>query len=90
MNKQDFVKHICANFECKELVANAIVKVFTESVLLAISEGNNIHIDGLGSFKILSQPERQIYNSKIGRTIKIPPYNKPHFTPAKELRGAVR
>ncbi len=90
MNKETFIEHICANFECNEDAANTVVEIFKESVLSAISEGIPINIDGLGSFKILHKPARSIYNSKTGNIRKTPSYNKPHFTPAKELKYAVK
>jgi len=90
MKTSDFIKHIAANCNCDEKSAQTIIEVFTENLLSAISEGYDVQINKLGSFKISKNTERKFYNIKTGKLSKIPAHNRAIFKPDTQLKMAVR
>jgi len=90
MNDTQFINHISNNFNCSKLAARAIVNIFTESVYLAIAEGNNVDIKSFGKFKVSNSKERKIFSYKNGKSKA---YKKQHrllFSPASDLKLAMR
>ena len=70
--KSDIVKTLQGNFQ---KIPNTDVERIVETVFKylanALSEGKNIEIRGLGTFKIKKMPERNARNPKTGEAILI-------------------
>ncbi len=88
MNKKEFTHYIAQNFECSNIAANAIIDIFTESVNLAISEGNSVALDNLGTFAVKQIPAQEKYIYRTGRKIQLPAKLKPHFKPSNNFKTA--
>lgn len=88
MNKTEFTSYIVENFECSDAAASAIIEIFTESVNLAISEGNSIALDNLGTFAVKYKPARMRYGRKIGQKIHVSEQVVPYFKPSSSFKTA--
>ena len=75
--KSDIVRTLQGNFQ---KIPNIDVERIVESLFKylgnALSDGKNIEIRGLGTFKIKNMPERNARNPKTGETIIIERKNK--------------
>ena len=88
--KSDIVKTLQGNFQ---KIPNTDVERIVESVFKylgnALSDGKNIEIRGLGTFKIKSMPERNARNPKTGEEIIIGRKNKIKWKTSKLLNQRI-
>ena len=88
--KSDIVKTLQGNFQ---KIPNTDVERIVESVFKylgnALSDGKNIEIRGLGTFKIKSMPERNARNPKTGDEAAIAPRRVLTFRPSHLLKDRV-
>ena len=88
--KSDIVKTLQGNFQ---KIPNADVARIVESVFKyldnALSDGKNIEIRGLGTFKIKNMPERNARNPKTGESIIIERKNKIKWKTSKLLNQRI-
>ena len=88
--KSDIVKDLQGHFQ---KIPNNNVEHIIESIFKylsnALSEGRNIEIRGLGTFKVKKMPARNARNPKTGEKIALERRNTIHFKPSKELKARV-
>jgi len=65
---------------------NAMIDVLTES----LSEGEKIHLPGIGSLKVMDRAEYKGRHPQTGEEITIPAGKKVKFNPGKILRETVK
>lgn len=65
------------------------LRVFFNTIVETLSEGENIKIKGVGTFKVVTVESRKSVNVNTGEQIEIPSHNKIVFVPAKELAEEV-
>ena len=84
--KSDIVKDLQGHFQ---KIPNNNVEHIIESIFKylsnALSEGRNIEIRGLGTFKIKKMPVRNARNPKTGEAIQIEEKNKVKWKSSKLL-----
>ena len=94
MNKVEFnkivqkmlVKHM-RNSNINE--ANAIINVFTESVIEALKDNDELLLVGFGRFSKRKVPAQKGRNPRTGETIDISTYFQVDFLVGKNLKEAV-
>ena len=88
--KSDIVKTLQGYYQ---KIPNTDVERIVESVFKylgnALSDGKNIEIRGLGTFKIKNMPERNARNPKTGETIIIERKNKIKWKTSKLLNQRI-
>ena len=84
--KSDIVKTLQGHYQ---EIPNTDVERIVESIFKylgnALSEGKNIEIRGLGTFKIKNMPERNARNPKTGEKVNTPEKKTIHFKMSKDL-----
>lgn len=88
MNKNQFINYIAENTECNQHTAKVIVDIFAQNIYLAMSEGYNINIDNLGTFKTAIIPSRKTTVPKIGKIVTVKQRRQPYFKPSQDLKIA--
>ena len=88
--KSDIVKTLQGHYQ---KIPNTDVERIVESIFKylgnALSEGKNIEIRGLGTFKIKNMPERNARNPKTGEAIIIERKNKIKWKTSKLLNQRI-
>ena len=87
MTKAEFVKKLKERAEFSTL---AQAEAAYENVFAIIDEslknGNDVPINGFGSFKVIKRNARKGRNPRTGKEIKIPASKAVKFTPSKVLK----
>ena len=88
--KSDIVKTLQANFQ---KIPNTNIERIVESIFKylsnALSDGKNIEIRGLGTFKIKNMPERNARNPKTGAAIIVERKKKIKWKTSKLLNQRI-
>lgn len=91
MKKQDIVEAVmgAAQIETKKQAEQAVEGVF-DSIVKAMSRGEDVTITGFGTFRIARRAARMGVNPKTGEKIQIAASIKPKFRAGKSLKEAVQ
>ena len=91
MKKQDIVEAVmsAAQIETKKQADQAVEAVF-DSIVKAMSRGEDVTITGFGTFRIARRAARMGVNPKTGEKIQIAASIKPKFRAGKFLKEAVQ
>lgn len=90
VKREHLVQEMVEKFNMTKKDALAILNWLTERITQALKEGKQVKIVGLGTFKVRQRKERTAINPKTGEKITLPPTRVPRFTPAKDLKEAVK
>ncbi len=89
MNKSEFAAYVAKQNNRTQDEAKKLINMFTESVISALSEGNEIQLVGFGSFTVSKVASRAGRNPRTGETIQIKAYKQPKFKVGQTLKNAV-
>jgi DNA-binding protein HU-beta len=89
MNKSEFVKHVANQHSITQDEANKVIDTFTNSVISALGEGNEIQLVGFGNFSVADVAARPGRNPKTGEVLQIAAYKQPRFKVGQKLKDAV-
>ena len=91
MNKQGLVEAVmkAAGIEVKKQAAAAVDAVF-DTIVQAMSRGEEVAIAGFGTFRVSKRAARMGINPRTGEKIQIPASVKPKFRAGKALKEAVK
>lgn len=78
-----------ANLETKKQ-AELVVDAFLDTIIKAMSQGEEVAITGFGTFKVVKRAAREGRNPMTGAKIQIPASVKPKFRPGKQLKEAAK
>lgn len=67
-----------------------ILNWLTEEITRNLKNGFQVKFTGLGTFKVRERKARTALNPKTGEKISLPATRVPRFTPAKDLKEAVK
>jgi DNA-binding protein HU-beta len=67
-----------------------ILNWLTEEITKNLQNGYQVKLVGLGTFKVRERKARTALNPKTGERINVPATRVPRFTPAKDLKEAVK
>ncbi len=90
MNKADIVSKVQDTLGSTKADAERAVETIIENVTMALSQGEEVSIAGLGIFATKARPARQGRNPRTGETIQIAATRTPKFRAAKALKDAVK
>jgi len=91
MKKIDLVEAVmkAANLEVKKQAIEIVDAVF-DTIVKALSRGEEVAIAGFGTFKVVKRAARTGINPKTGEKIQIAASVKPKFRAGKLLKEAVK
>ena len=89
MNKAQFIAALAPHFnDSKKEAAHAVDVVF-DTIVRAMSRGEDVMINDFGKFKKVDRKARMGRNPFTGETIKIKASKKARFLPAKALKEVI-
>ena len=89
MNKSDLVDSIAQKADLSKSAATRALDAVTESIISAVSNGEQVSMVGFGVFKPVTQAAREGKNPKTGEKIAIPATVKPKFTAGTAFKASV-
>ena len=91
MKKPDLVEVVmkAADIEVKKQALAAVDGIF-DSIVKALSKGEEVSIPGFGVFRVSKRAAREGINPRTGEKIQIAASIKPKFRAAKALKEAVQ
>jgi DNA-binding protein HU-beta len=70
--------------------AGRIIDTMTDLVTSILKKGDRVRFPGFGTFRVLKRKARIARNPQTGEPVRVPARTVPRFTPAKELKAAVK
>lgn len=89
ITRNDFANCLRERFGLTATDAYKLVDVIFEEITESLINGEEVKVAGLGSFKILSKPERMGRNPKTGEPAVITARRVASFRPSNEFRERV-
>ena len=86
MNKAQLVAQIAKRTELTKKDTQAALTSLQKVITKSLSEGDQVQINGFGTFALSYYPARTGRNPQTGESIEIEGANKPVFKPAKALK----
>ncbi|MBE0378797.1 HU family DNA-binding protein [Pseudoalteromonas prydzensis] len=89
MNKADLISAMSAHSELTKKDSHAALTSMLAVITKSLSEGDQVQINGFGTFALSYYPARTGRNPQTGAAIEIEGANKPVFKAAKALKDAL-
>ena len=89
MNKSDLAELLSKELDLSIKETSSTINVILDSMMEALSKGENIEIRGFGSFTVKNYDSYIGRNPKTGEKITVKAKKSPIFKVGKELRHAV-
>ena len=86
MNKAQLVAQIAKRSELTKKDTQAALTSLQKVITKSLSEGDQVQINGFGTFALSYYPARTGRNPQTGESIEIEGANKPVLKPAKALK----
>lgn len=90
MTRTDLAKIVAKETYSTIAQSQEAVKKIVEAISAELKEKKPVYIAGLGVFKIKHCSERRSWDFQSKKTITTPAHDRLAFTPAKEIREAVK
>lgn len=87
---KDLAQKMVEKFNLTKKEATEILNFLTEEITRNLKSGVQVKIVGLGTFKVRERKARTALNPKTGEKVHVPATRVPRFTPAKDLKEAVK
>ena len=89
MNKATLIDLVGEKTGLARRVAAMAVETFIDSIKQSLKKGDEVHIVGFGTFKILSRRPRRGRNPRTGETISVPAKKAVKFAPGKDFKERI-
>ncbi|BDF94494.1 MULTISPECIES: HU family DNA-binding protein [Pseudoalteromonas] len=89
MNKSELISTMSARSELTKKDSQAALSSMLAVITKSLSEGDQVQINGFGTFALSYYPARTGRNPQTGAAIEIEGANKPVFKAAKALKDAL-
>jgi DNA-binding protein HU-beta len=90
MTKAQFAARLAEKMKVTKAEAGRIVDEITGLISNTLKRGDRVRFPGFGTFRVLKRKARIARNPQTGEPVKVPARTVPRFTPAKELKAAVK
>lgn len=87
---KDLAQKMVEKFDLTKKEALDILNWLVEETTNNLKAGYQVKIAGLGTFKVKEKKARTAINPKTGEKIEVPAKRVPKFTPARDLKEAVK
>ncbi|MEC4089990.1 HU family DNA-binding protein [Pseudoalteromonas rubra] len=89
MNKSELVTAMAAHSELTKKETQAALGSLIKLITKRLSEGDQVQLNGMGTFTLSYHPAKPGRNPRTGEEIMIEGQNKVLFKPAKALKDAL-
>ncbi|MGO2477706.1 MAG: HU family DNA-binding protein [Pseudoalteromonas sp.] len=89
MNKSQLISTMARRSELTKKDSKAALASLLKSIQKSLSEGDQVQVNGFGTFSLSYHPARSGRNPQTGETIEIEGANKPVFKAAKALKDSL-
>ena len=89
MNKNDLISSVAESSGLTKADAGRAVDGVFESIVSALSSGDDVRIVGFGSFSVANRAASTGRNPRTGEEIQIPASKQPKFKAGAPLKSAV-
>jgi DNA-binding protein HU-beta len=89
MNKSDLIDTVSVRTNITKKDTEAIITVFLETVVEAVTKGQKVTLVGFGSFEARERKARQGINPSTGQKLYIPCSRVPTFSVGKFFKNKV-
>ncbi|GBD34740.1 DNA-binding protein HU [bacterium HR35] len=86
----DLAKKMAEKFNMTKKDATDVLNFLVSEITGALKSGQQVKLAGLGTFKVRERKARVAINPKTGEKVNVPATRVPKFTPAKDLKEAVK
>jgi DNA-binding protein HU-beta len=90
VKKEALAQEIGDKFDMPKKKVVEILNYFVELITKNLKQGKQVKIAGLGTFKVRERKARTAINPKTGEKVEVPAKKVPRFTPAKDLKQAIK
>lgn len=90
MTKTDLINKMASSTGITKIDSKKTLEIFLEILTDHLALGENVRIDGFGTFTVKSRKAKVGRNPITGAKIDIPATNVAHFSPAKHLKDSVK
>ncbi len=90
MNKSDLIEKMADAADISKTAAARALDAFTDSIAIALKEGDTVSLIGFGTFSLKERAARTGRNPQTGATIEIKASKTPAFKAGKALKDAVQ
>lgn len=90
MNKADLVTKVAERANITKKEATDIIETVLGAVEDTLIAGNEVKLQGFGTFKVSSRNAREGRNPQTGEKIQIKPARVPKFTASKVLKDKMK
>lgn len=89
MNKITLVDRVGEKTGLTRRAAEMAVETFIDTIKQGLKRGDDVHIVGFGTFKILSRRPRRGRNPRTGEVISVPAKKAVKFVPGKDFKSRI-
>ncbi|NEX20040.1 HU family DNA-binding protein [Thiorhodococcus mannitoliphagus] len=90
MNKSEIIDKMADAADISKSAASRALDAFTDSIAIALKEGDTVSLIGFGTFSVKERAARTGRNPQTGATIEIKASKTPSFKAGKALKDAVQ
>ncbi|MTW20926.1 HU family DNA-binding protein [Allochromatium palmeri] len=90
MNKSELIEKMADAADISKAAAGRALDAFTDSIAVALKEGDTVSLIGFGTFSLKERAARTGRNPQTGATIEIKASKTPSFKAGKALKDAVQ
>ena len=88
MNKSELIEFIANQNNISKAEADKAINIFTNGIIEAVAEGNDVSLIGFGNFTINAVEGRAGINPKTKEPIQIEAYSQVRFKVGQKLKDA--
>lgn len=90
VRNRDLAQKMVDKFNLTKKEALEVLNWLAGEITSSLVSGHQVKIANLGTFKVRERKARTAINPKTGEKIELPAKRVPRFTPAKDLKEAVK
>lgn len=89
MNKAELIDRVSEKTGLPRRLSRQAVESLVASVKRSLQRGEDVHIVGFGSFKVLNRAPRRGRNPRTGQLINVPAKKAVKFAPGKDFKERI-
>jgi DNA-binding protein HU-beta len=90
VKREAIAQQIGDKFDLPKKKVVDILNYFVELTTQYLKQGKQVKLPGLGTFKVRERKARTAINPKTGEKVEVPAKKVARFTPAKDLKQAIK
>lgn len=90
MTKTEFVNKVKDLTGLTQTQAQAAVTAFTDAVLCALANNEDVNLIGFGKFKAVHKEEKRVKNPATGGMVTVPEHYAPKFVMSDSVKAAFK